>query len=257
MIAAVDIGNTNVVIGCIENGKILFTSRFRTNTEQTDSEYAALLLDMFTLHCIDPEQIEGSIISSVVPPLRAVMQNAMYKLTGKTPLMVGAGVKTGLNILTDNPAKVGSDLIVGAVAALEKYPKPIIIFDLGTATTVAVLDKNGSYIGYMIMPGLRGSLDALCSNTTQLPRISLDQPAKLLGKNTADAMRSGTLVGCAAMLDGLIERIEDEILGCKATSVATGGLTKSILPYCKHDIVFDDELLLDGLWILYQKNVKK
>lgn len=257
MIAAVDIGNTNVVIGCIENGEILFTSRFRTNIEQTDCEYAALLLDMFSLHGIGPAAIEGSIISSVVPPLRAVMQSAMERLIGKPALMVGAGLKTGLNILTDNPARVGSDLIVGAVAALEKYPRPIIIFDFGTATTLAVLDREGCYIGYMIMPGLRGSLDALCSNTTQLPHISLDPPSSLLGKNTVDAMRSGTLLGCAAMVDGLIDRIESETLGCPATAVATGGLSAVILPHCRRKIIFDDELLLHGLWTLYQKNRKR
>ena len=256
MIAAIDIGNTNVVIGCIEDGKVLFTSRIRTNIQQTDCEYASLMLDMFSLNGIDVSKIEGSIVSSVVPPLRAVMQNAMETITGKRPLMVGAGLKTGLNILVDNPAKVGSDLVVAAVAVLEKYPCPAIIFDFGTATTLTVLDKNGSYIGYMIMPGLRSSVEALCSNTSQLPRISLETPEMLLGKNTVDAMRCGAVLGNAAMVDDLIDRIEQQTLGCKATVVATGGLSRVILPLCRHDIIFDDDLLLDGLWQLYQKNVK-
>ena len=257
MIATIDIGNTNIVVGCLENGEVLFTARFRTDASKTDCEYTALLMDMFSLQNIEPADIEGAIISSVVPPLRAVLKDAMYRLTGKTPIMVDAGIKTGLNILTDNPAQVGSDLVVGAVAALSKYPAPIILFDFGTATTLTVLDKNGNYIGYMIMPGLRSSVDALCSRTAQLPNISLDSPKNLLGKNTVDAMRCGAVIGSAAMCDDLIDRIETEILKEKASVVATGGLTRAILPHCRHSIACDDDLLLTGLWVLYQKNSKK
>lgn len=257
MIAAIDIGNTNVVIGCLENGEIKFTARLRTDIKKSDCEYASLLMDMFSLHDISPECIEGSIITSVVPPMRAVMQSAMKRLTGKTPLMVGAGVKTGLNILTDNPAQVGSDLIVGAVAALNKYPLPLLIFDFGTATTAVALDEAGNYIGYMIIPGLRSSVDSLSSKTSQLPRISLEAPATLLGKNTVDAMRAGALFGNAAMVDGIIERAELEIFGRIPTVVATGGLARSVAAHCRHNIICDDDLLLHGLWLLYQKNCKK
>lgn len=257
MIAAIDIGNTNVVIGCIEKGSISFTARLRTDIQKTDCEYASLLMDMFSLHGIDPAEIEGSIIASVVPPMRAVMQSAMRQLTGKTPLMVGAGVKTGLNILTDNPAQVGSDLIVGAVAALDKYPLPMLIFDFGTATTAVALDDAGNYIGYMIIPGLRSSVDSLASKTSQLPFISLEAPDSLLGKNTVDAMRAGAIFGNAAMMDGIIDRVEKEVFGKKATIVATGGLAKSVAKHCSHEIICDDDLLLHGLWLLYQKNHKK
>lgn len=257
MIAAIDIGNTNVVIGCIENGEIAFTARLRTDIQKTDCEYASLLMDMFSLHNISPDRIEGSIISSVVPPMRAVMQNAMQSLTGKVPLMVGAGVKTGLNILTDNPAQVGSDLIVGAVAALDKYPLPMLIFDFGTATTAAALDESGNYIGYMIIPGLRSSVDSLASKTSQLPHISLEAPSSLLGKNTVDAMRSGAIFGNAAMVDGIIDRAAKEVFGKTPTVVATGGLAKSVATHCSHEIICDDDLLLYGLWLLYNKNRKK
>lgn len=171
--------------------------------------------------------------------------------------MVGAGVKTGLNILTDNPAQVGSDLIVGAVAALDKYPLPMLIFDFGTATTAVALDESGSYIGYMIIPGLRSSVDSLAGKTSQLPYISLEAPSSLLGKNTVDAMRSGAIYGNAAMVDGIIDRAAKEVFGKTPTVVSTGGLAKIVAAHCSHEIICDDDLLLHGLWLLYNKNRKK
>lgn len=257
MIVTIDIGNTNIVVGCIRDENILLTVRLRTDPDKTDYEYASLLLEMFSLHHICLADIEGSIISSVVPPLRATMQDAMEKLIGKRPLIVGAGVKTGLNILVDNPAQVGSDLIVGAVAALACYPKPILVFDMGTATTLAVLDQKGNYIGYMIIPGLRSSVEALSTGTSQLPHISLESPSMLLGKNTIDAMRTGAIYGNAAMIDGLVDRVEQELLGCSATVVATGGLVNCVAPLCHHEIICDDNLMLRGLYLLYQKNAPK
>lgn len=257
MIIAIDIGNTNIVIGCMQDEKVLLTARLRTDPDKTEFEYASLLLEMFSLHSIRVADIEGAIISSVVPPLRAAMQDALEKLIGKRPLLVGAGVKTGLNILTDNPAQVGSDVIVGAVAALSRYPKPILIFDMGTATTLAVLDQKGNFIGYMIIPGLRSSVEALASGTSQLPHISLELPPKLLGKNTIDAMRTGAIYGSAAMLDGIIDRVEQELLNCPATVVATGGLTSCVTPLCRHEIICDDDLILRGLYLLYKKNTAK
>ncbi len=254
MIIAIDIGNTNVVIGGMQGEQVLFTARLRTVPDKTDYEYAALLMELFSLHKVGSADIDGAIISSVVPPLSAAMQSAVEKITAKRPLLVGAGVKTGLNILVDNPARVGSDMIVGAVAALTRYPKPILIFDLGTATTLAVLDKSGDYIGYMIIPGVSSSVQALAAGTSQLPQISLEPPEALLGKNTVDAMRAGALYGNAAMLDGLIDRVERQILGGPATVVATGGLTRRIAPLCRHDIICDDDLILRGLALLYRKN---
>ena len=257
MIITIDIGNTNVVIGGMRDERVLFTARLRTDPDKTDYEYASFLLELFALHKICPADIEGAIISSVVPPLSATMQSAVEKTTGKRPLLIGAGVKTGLNILTDNPARVGSDLIVGAVAALARYPKPILVFDLGTATTLVVLDKKGDYIGYMIIPGLRSSVQALATGTSQLPHISLETPGTLLGKNTVDAMRTGAIYGNAAMIDGLIDRIEKTVLGSPATVVATGGLTNCVVPLCQHEIICDCDLILRGLYLLYQKNSSK
>lgn len=254
MIIAIDIGNTNVVIGGMSDESVVFTARLRTDPDKTNYEYAALLMELFALYKVNIADIEGAIISSVVPPLNGVMQNAVEKITAKRPLLVGAGLKTGLNILTDNPARVGSDLIVGAVAALARYPKPVLVFDLGTATTLAVLDEKGSFIGYMIIPGLRSSVQALAAGTSQLPHISLEAPQMQLGKNTVDAMRTGAIYGNAAMLDGLIERVEQNVLGCPATVVATGGLTECIAPLCKKRIICDDDLILRGLALLYQKN---
>lgn len=257
MIIAMDIGNTNVVIGGMRDESVLFTARLRTDPDKTDYEYAALLIELFALHKVDLADIEGAIISSVVPPLSAAMQSAVEKTTAKRPLLVGAGVKTGLNILTDNPARVGSDLIVGSVAALARYPKPILLFDLGTATTLVVLDQAGDYIGYMIIPGLRSSVQALTTGTSQLPHISLEPPEMLLGKNTVDAMRTGAIHGNAAMIDGLIDRVERQILGGPATVVATGGLTRCVVPLCQHEIICDDDLILRGLALLYQKNMPR
>lgn len=257
MIIAIDIGNTNIVIGGMRDESVLFTARLRTDPDKTDYEYASLLVELFALYKVNLADIEGSIISSVVPPLNAAIQSAVEKITVKRPLLVGAGVKTGLNILTDNPARVGSDLIVGAVAALARYPKPIVLFDLGTATTLAVLDKSGDYIGYMIIPGLRSSVQSLAAGTSQLPHISLEPPEMLLGKNTVDAMRTGAIHGNAAMIDGLIDRVEQRVLGGPATVVATGGLTSCIAPLCQHKIICDDDLILRGLALLYQKNAPK
>lgn len=253
MVLAIDIGNTNIVLGCIQDGNILFTERLSTDHAKTDLEHAISIKIVLELHHINPLDIEGAIIGSVVPPITTLMKKALYKITGCNAMIVGPGVKTGLNILMDNPAQVGSDLIVGAVAGIAEYPLPLILIDMGTATTVCVIDEHKNYIGGMIMPGLRVSLDSLTSRTSQLPRISLDPPKRLIGKNTIECMKSGILYGNAASLDGVIDRMEKE-LGQKATVVATGGLAGTIVPLCTHPIILDDELLLKGLLLIYQKN---
>ena len=253
MILAIDIGNTNIVMGCIRDRKILFTERISTDLSKTDLEHAISIKTVLELHHIVPSEISGAIIASVVPPITSLIREALRKITGCTAMIVGPGVKTGLNIQMDNPAAVGADLIVGAVAAIDEYPCPLVIVDMGTATTLAVVDKNRNYIGGMILPGLRVSLDSLTSRTSQLPRISLDPPRQLIGKNTIDCMRSGVLYGNASCIDGMVERIEDE-LGSPVTVIATGGLAGTITPLCKHQVFLDDELLLKGLLLLYEKN---
>lgn len=253
MILAIDIGNTNIVLGCIRNREILFTERLSTDHSKTDLEHAISIKNVLELHSINPKEIEGAIIGSVVPPITSLIQSALFKITGCQAMIVGPGLKTGLNILMDNPAQVGSDLIVGAVAGIAEYPLPLILIDMGTATTICVIDSHKNYIGGMILPGIRVSLDSLTSRTSQLPRISLDPPKRLIGKNTIECMKSGVLYGNASCIDGMIDRIEKD-LGQTATVVATGGLAGRIIPLCNHSIILDDELLLKGLLLIYEKN---
>ena len=253
MILAIDIGNTNIVLGCIRNREILFTERLSTDHSKTDLEHAISIKNVLELHGLNPRDIEGAIIGSVVPPITSLFRKALYKLSGCQAMIVGPGLKTGLNIHMDNPAQVGSDLIVGAVAGIAEYDLPLILVDMGTATTICVIDENKNYIGGMILPGIRVSLDSLTSRTSQLPRISQEPPKRHIGKNTIECMKSGILYGNASCIDGMIDRIEKE-LGQKATVVATGGLAGSIIPLCNHRIHLDDELLLKGLLLIYEKN---
>mgnify|MGYP001852007689 FL=1 len=255
MILAIDMGNSNIVVGGIDSSRIYFEERLTTDRNKTNLEYAISIKNILEIHGIEVSSIEGTIISSVVPPLNNTLTTAIKKITGKTPLLVGSGMKTGLNIIMDNPKTTGSDMIVDAVAALKEYPAPLIIIDMGTATTMSVIDPAGNYIGGVILPGLKGSLDTLSSRTAQLPQISLETPGKIIGKNTIDCMRSGIMYGTAAMIDGIIDRMEDE-LGQKTTVIATGGLSRFVMPLCRHDIIIDNALLLKGLFILYQKNKK-
>lgn len=254
MILAIDVGNTNIVVGGLEGKEILFTARFSTDRGKTEDEYAILLKGIFEMRSILPSQIDGGIISSVVPSLKKILRDAVQLLTGKIPLIVGAGVKTGLDIKIDNPAQLGSDLVVDAVAACAAYPKPILIFDMGTATTLSVIDAQGHYMGGMIFPGLRLAVDALSARASQLPFISLlEEPEQLIGTNTINCMTSGAIYGNAAMLDGIIDRVE-EALGQPATVLATGGLVSRVIPYCKRKVIGDEHLMLRGLQILYEKN---
>lgn len=253
MILAVDIGNTNIVIGVVDAKKTYFIERLTTTIGKTNLEYAITLKSILEIFHIDPKQLEGAIISSVVPPLNRTIMEAIRKITGITAKLVGSGMKTGLNILMDNPRSVGSDMIVNSVGALKEHEPPIIIVEMGTATTMSVIDKDGRYIGGAILPGLRVSMDTMSSSTAQLPRISLDTPKKVIGKNTIDCMRSGIIYGNAAMIDGMLTKIETE-LGQKATIIATGGIAKVILPLCSHEIIYDGALLMKGLLALYEKN---
>ena len=255
MILAIDMGNSNIVVGGLDDNKTYFEERITTDDRKTSLEYAILLKNILEIHKVKKNDIEGSIMASVVPPLNAAISSAVKKILGYHPMLVGAGIKTGMNIIMDNPKTVGSDMIVDAVAAIRDYPCPIIIIDMGTATTMSVIDRSGNYIGGVILPGLKVSLDSLSGKTAQLPYISLETPGKVIGKNTIDCMRSGIMYGNAAMLDGLIDRMEEEI-GEKATIIATGGLARLVTPLCHHSIDFEEDLLLKGLLILYEKNKK-
>ena len=253
MILVIDVGNTNIVIGGMEKDQIVFQARYSTDRAKTEDEYALMFMDMFRLESILPDEIEGGIISSVVPELRKVLMLAIKKITGKCLMILGSDIETDLVVDMDIPGQLGSDQIADAIAALAKYPTPILIFDMGTATTLSVISKDGVYRGGMIIPGLKLSVEALYTKTSLLPRISLEKPAHLIGKNTTDCMKAGAIYGNAAMMDGLIERLEEE-LGEKATVLATGGLIKEIVPYCKREIIMDKDLILSGLQMLYEKN---
>ncbi len=254
MILVINIGNTNTVIGCIEGSHTYFIERMATDLKRTELEYAITFKNVLELYDIKPEALEGGIVSSVVPPLTGCVRLAAEKLLHKPVKVVGPGLKNGLRIRTDNPAQLGSDQVGNAVAALAEYKSPMILVDMGTATTVSVIDKESAYIGCLIMPGLRVSTDSLSSRTAQLTRISLEKPRKLIGSNTIDCMKSGALYGHAAALDGLVERIEEE-LGDSCTLIATGDLAHLVLPLCKHTFIQEEDLLLKGLQIIYYKNM--
>ena len=251
MILALDVGNTNIVIGCIDDGKIIFDGRLTTHSYKTDMEFAVMLKNILTINNIDVKSFDGAIISSVVPPIDKALKTAVELVIGKKPITLDGC--EGLKVALDDPSQLGSDLIVGAVTVLNDFPPPIILIDMGTATTIFVIDKTGTYIGGAITPGVMISQQALSETTSLLPSISLETPESVIGKNTIDAMQSGAILGSASMLDGMIDKIEEE-LGEKTTVVATGGLSKSIVKNCRHDIIYDADLLLRGLWLIYKKH---
>ena len=255
MILTIDIGNSNIVLGGVREDTIVFEARLRTEATKTSDQYCVDLKILLDMYGVRPEDIEGSIISSVVPQVLNSFQTAIKKLTGKTCLVVGPGIKTGLDIRLENPGQTGADLVVADVAALREHKPPLIVIDMGTATTMSVLDANGAHIGGCIIPGVRISLDALTDKTALLPGLQLDQPKRAIGRNTIDAMRSGIMIGTACMLDGMISRMEQE-LGCKTTVIATGGIAKFIVPLCKNPIIYDKDLLIKGLVALYRDNKK-
>lgn len=256
MVLTIDIGNTHTVLGGFIGNELKFISRISTNARKTDSEYAAKLKSIFALYGVDTSEICGSVISSVVPPLTKTVKDAVKIVCGTDSLVVGPGIKTGINLLADNPQQVGADLICACVAAYNLYTPPLLIIDMGTATKILAVDEKGCFTGVSIIPGVEISLKALSGGTAQLPQISLDAPSKVMGKNTVDCMRSGIIFGNASMIDGMIDRINGE-LGHTSALVATGGLAHAVIPHCKHNITIDDDLILKGLLIIYNKNTVK
>lgn len=253
MILAIDIGNTNIVVGCIDREKTYFIERLSTVRTKTELEYAVDIKTILDIYHIKKPDLEGCIISSVVPQITNIAKLAAEKILKKEVMVLGPGIKTGLNIMMDNPGQLGADLVADAVAGISGYPVPLIIIDMGTATTVSVVDAKKHYIGGMIFPGVQVSLDALTAGASQLSGISIDVPKRIIGKNTIECMKSGILYSSAGSLDGVIDRIEEE-LGQPATVLATGGLARKIIPYCRHRIIMDDDLLLKGLLVIYEKN---
>lgn len=253
MVLVIDIGNTNIVIGGFDKKKVLFKERISTNHIATDLEYAVMIKTALEMNGFMPHDIEGAIISSVVPSVTNTVSDAINKFCSVKAMLVGPGLKTGLSIMIDNPAQLGSDLVVAAVAGINEYPVPLIIVDMGTATTYSVIDKNKNYLGGLITTGMSVSTDALVTKTSQLPKISFDTPKKIIGKNTIDSIKSGIMYSNACSIDGISQRIEEE-LGEKCTVVVTGGLAKLVTPLCKRKVIYDDDLLLKGLMQIYYKN---
>lgn len=256
MLLAIDIGNTNVTIGGIENDKSMFEARIATDRIKTSDQYGVEIKNILSLFDVPVSRIKDCIIASVVPPVFNSVRTGVVKVIGKQPMVVGPGIRTGLNIQVDNPSQVGCDRIVIAVAALAEYKPPLTLLDLGTATTIDVVDKGNTYIGGCIMPGVHISMEALTSRTAQLPGISLDRPKRVIGRNTVDCMRSGIMYGTAAMLEGMLDRVEEE-LGYSTTVIATGGMAQFIAPLCHREIKLERDLLLKGLNIIYKKNTEE
>ena len=253
MILTIDIGNTNIELGVVDEQGIVFQERISTDIDRTELEYAVLIKNALEVHGLTGDEITGSIMSSVVPPLVHIIKSAIKKLIGITPMVVGAGLKTGLDIKIDNPKTLGADIVVDSVAAKEIYGAPCIVIDMGTATTITVISKNGDYVGGVIVPGVRSSLEALVSDTSQLPRVSLSSPKHFTCTNTVDCMKSGIINGQAALVDGMIDRFWQE-LGYRTNVVATGGLSRVIIPKCNHDITLNNDLMMVGLKLIYDRN---
>lgn len=252
MILAVDIGNTNITLGGYKDDNLIFVARLATDSKKTADQYAIEIKDVLKLYDTS-KKLSGAIISSVVPNVQDSLNIALKKLYNIKPKLLGPGVKTGLNIKIDNPAQLGADLAAGAVGAIKKYGYPCIIVDMGTATTISVVNEKAEFLGGAIAAGVGTTLEALTSKTTLLPSISVEAPKKAIGSNTVECMQSGLVFGTAAMIDGLINRFKEDIK-TEVKIIATGGRAAQIIKYCKNDIVVDDNLLLDGLFSIYKAN---
>ena len=257
MLLAIDVGNSNTSIGLFDGEQQLkFLASLDTDSRKTADQISIDLMNLFTLYHFDYRQVTGAILCSVVPPLNFMMEKALTRLLGKPPMVVGPGVRTGLNIRLTVQTQVGADIVADAVAALERFQPPIITIDMGTATTIGVISEGRTYEGGMLLPGVNVSLEALSRRAAQLPAISLQHPKTLIGKNTEDCMRSGIVYGTAGMLDGVIDRIREMLHGAEPSIVATGSNAPVIARYCRNHVVYDKYLLMEGLWTIYQKNCK-
>ena len=256
MLLAIDIGNTNIVIGCIKGGEIMFEARIATDRARTSDQYGVEIKTMMEAYGVRKEEIRDCIISSVVPPVFNSVATGVYKVIGREPIVVSPELDTGLELCVEMPSQVGADRIVIAAAALAQYPAPLVLIDMGTATTIEVVEAPNRYLGGAIMPGVRISQEALTSRASQLPGINLECPEKVVNTNTVDCMRSGLMYGAAAMLDGMIDRIAEE-RGHDSRLLATGGMAQFIIPLCRHNITLEKDLLLRGLGVIYVRMKRK
>ena len=254
MLLAIDIGNTNITLGAYDGEKLLFVSRMYTERHKTSDEFAAALLNIFKLYEVNAGDFSGVVMSCVVPEIEQSVIRAVKMITGKSPVSVGAENFGNFEIDVLPVSAIGADLICAAVAAKKKYPLPCLIADLGTATKIIVIDESGKFVGCTISPGVKISMDALAEHASLLPSVSFTTPEKAVGANTAECIRSGVVFGTAAMLDGLMKRIMAELSIKKASVIATGGYSKGIIPCCETKIIYDENLLLDGLLEIYKES---
>ena len=248
MLLTIDIGNTNITLGAYRNEELLFVSRMFTARNKTSDEFAAELLNIFKLYEVGATEFSKVVMSCVVPEIEDSVIRAVKMITGKKPAIVGAENHGSFKIDILPVSAVGADLICAAVAAKAKYPLPCLVADLGTATKIIVVDRDGRFVGCTISPGVKISMDALAARASLLPSVSFKAPKKAVGANTAECIQSGVVFGTAAMLDGLIRRISNELSLENATVVATGGYSRGIIPCCETEIIYDENLILDGLF---------
>ncbi|WP_288797721.1 type III pantothenate kinase [uncultured Megasphaera sp.] len=253
MLLVIDVGNTNIVLGVFQGEELLDHWRLSTERLRTTDEYGVLIRNLFYLNGVNADAIDAIIISSVVPPVMPTLERMCQRYFGLVPLVIGPGVKTGMDIKYDNPREVGADRIVNAVGAYHKYGGPVIIIDFGTATTFCAVDKKGNYLGGAICPGIGISTEALVQRTAKLPRIEIKRTPRVICRNTVESMQAGVFYGFVGQVDGLISRIRKE-LGAKAKVVATGGLAVVIAPATKSIDVVEPLLTLEGLRVIYERN---
>ena len=253
MLLAVDIGNTNIKFGIFDGDALIRTLTVSCDKNKTADEYAVELYSLIRVMGIHRKDFDGCIISSVVPTVTARIQSAVSDMLGIEALVVGPGIKTGLNIRIEDPSQLGADLVVACVAANAGYPAPCIVISMGTATVMCVIDKNRAMLGGPIAPGVMVSLNALTGNAALLYSVSLDAPKSVIGNNTDRSIRSGLVWGTVCMIDGMIDKIE-QVLGEKCTVVATGGMAKTLIQHCTHDITIQHDLIMQGLKLIYDKN---
>lgn len=256
MIFVSDIGNTSISIGAYKDDKLIFTTRLFTDRRKSEDEYLISLKDILSLHKIDANNFSGAVISSVVPEVTTPFSNAIKKLIKKEPIQVGSEHHGNFKVEILPVSYIGADLIAASVGALKKYPLPCLIADLGTATKILVIDENGIFRGCTIAPGVKISLDALSEKTSLLPDISLEKPERVIGENTVQCMQSGIVFGTASMLDGMIKRIKNELNAEDVTVVTTGGYSKEISECCESEIIYDENLLLEGLLEIYRSSLR-
>ena len=257
MILTIDLSNTQITMGGVENGVVVFSSRLATEKNRTGDEYAVLMRLMLQPYIPDPSELEGCILSSVVPEMTPSIRQALRIMTGAAPMVVGPGVKTGLNIRLDDPTELGSDFVAAAVAAQADYPLPVVTVDMDTAMGIGVTDAKGAYIGGVIAPGVMISSNALTRRASLLPNVMPKAPGHIICKRTEESLRSGIIYGAAAMLDGLLMGIDEE-LGQTATVVVTGMWAEAVVPHCRRpDVKIDKDLIHRGLWLIWKKNQKK